>query len=103
VSEPEPELLQIDPTDRLYGPNGDIRAYLDSVLGPAGGKGVAVAGVPVFDPLGPAEGVHAYLEDSPAALVVAGAHHRNRNSRASLSNTPAAIVRRSPSPVLVLP
>lgn len=100
----EPSLpLLADQRDRLFGPQGDPEAYLESLVEPARGLGMEAMAVPVYDPVGPAEGVHSYLEDAPAALVVVGAHHRDRPRGVALSGTPADIIRRSPSPVLVVP
>jgi nucleotide-binding universal stress UspA family protein len=96
-------LLGDDRSDRVFGPEGDVDAYLDRVVRPARAEGVTAVVMPVDDPIGPADGVGSYLEDSPAALVVVGAHHRGQPSEVALSGTPAAIVRRSPSPVLVVP
>ena len=90
-------------SERVFGPEGDVDAYLERVVRPARAEGVTAVGIPVYDPVGPADGVRSYLEDYPAALVVVGAHHRGQPSEVALSGTPAAIVRRSPSPVLVVP
>ena len=103
VAEPIPPLLEEDRLVRAFGPDGNVDAFLDQVVAPAGGAGVEVVGVPVYDPVGPAEGVRSYLEESPATLVVVGAHHRGRNAEVAMGGIPAAIVRRSPSPVLVVP
>ena len=102
VAEPIPPLEESQ-TVRAFGPGGNVDAFLEQVVALARGAGVEVVGVPVYDPVGPAEGVHRYLEESPATLLVVGAHHRSRNAEVALGGIPAAIVRRSPSPVLVVP
>ena len=90
------------PPHPLYGPDGDVRRYLNEQLQPALERGVAIREARMTDPIGPAEGVHSYLELDPAALVVVGARHRGKRSALGLSGTPATIVRRSPSPVAVV-
>jgi nucleotide-binding universal stress UspA family protein len=101
VAEPDPGLLDVD--DRLFGPKGDVAAYLASMAEPIRGHSVEILKA-VYDPVGPAEGIGRYLEDSPAAMVVVGAHHRwRRPNQVALAGTPAGILRRSPSPVLVVP
>jgi nucleotide-binding universal stress UspA family protein len=103
VADSAPLLSDDARSDRVFGPMGDVDAYLDRVVRPARAEGVTAVGIPVYDPIGPADGVRSYLEDSPAALVVVGAHHRGQPSEVALNGTPAAIVRRSSSPVLVVP
>jgi nucleotide-binding universal stress UspA family protein len=95
--------LLSDGRDRIFGPAGDVDSFLASATGAYGGAGVEVVKKPIYESFGPGEGVCDYLEDSPAALVVIGAHRRSQPSGAELRGTAAAIVRRSPSPVLVVP
>lgn len=57
----------------------------------------------VYDPVSPAEGVYTFLNDRPAFLAVAGSHVRSRAERIVFGSVAAGIVRRSPSPVLVVP
>jgi nucleotide-binding universal stress UspA family protein len=102
VAEPIPPLEE-SRIARSFGPEGNVDAFLEQAVVQAKGAGVEVVGVPVYDPVGPAEGVHSYLEKSPAFLLVVGAHHRGRNAEVALGGIPAALVRRSPSPVLVVP
>jgi nucleotide-binding universal stress UspA family protein len=102
VAEPDPALFHVG--ERLFGPKGDVDAYLASMVEPTRGRGVEVLKSALYDPVGPAEGIGSYLEESPAALVIVGAHHRGRRPKQlALAGTPARIVRRSPSPVLVVP
>ena len=103
VAEPIPPLLEEGRIVRAFGPEGNVESFLEQVVAPAAGAGVEVVRVPIYDPVGPAEGVRSYLEESPATLVVVGAHHRGRNAEVAMGGIPAAIVRRSPSPVLVVP
>jgi nucleotide-binding universal stress UspA family protein len=102
VAEAVPPPIDDRPAHRLFGPNGDVDAFLERLLAPARGNGVDVNGQAVYDPIGPSEGVHSYLEDQPAALVVLGSHSR-LPFRAGLGSVAAGIVRRSPTPVLVAP
>ena len=103
VAEPIPPVPEEGRIVRAFGPDGDVDAFLEQVVEFAGRAGVEVVGMPVYDPVGPAEGVRDYLEESPATLVVVGAHHRGRKAEVAMGGIPAAIVRRSPSPVLVVP
>jgi nucleotide-binding universal stress UspA family protein len=102
VAEPIPPLEE-SRIVRAFGPDGNVDAFLEQVVALAGGAGVEVVGAPVYDPVGPAEGVLSYLEESPPTLVVVGAHHRGRNDEVAIGGVAAAIVRRSPSPVLIVP
>jgi nucleotide-binding universal stress UspA family protein len=89
--------------DRAFGPSGDVNAYLDRMTAPVRSGDVAVRSLAVFDPIGPAEGIRSYLQKSPAALLVVGCQLPRRRFRGPGGRTAAAIVRRSPSPVLVIP
>lgn len=86
-----------------FGPTGEISYFLESMVDRARVRGVEVMARALDDPIGPADGIASYLEESPAALVVAGAHHQRQTPEAAFRGTTAAVVRRSPSPVLVVP
>lgn len=104
VAEPVPEPLRPEkPTRRIFGPDGDVHAFLDRLVAPLRQQGVVVETLPLFDPISPAEGLEAHLENHPAALVVVSSHARTGPSRLVLGSVAAAIVRLSPSPVLVVP
>ncbi len=88
---------------RLFGPDGDVDAFLEQVTAPLREQGVEVVTRAIYDPISPAEGVESYLRDSPGALVVVGWRPRSLLSQLVSRNTPATIIRYSPSPVLAVP
>jgi nucleotide-binding universal stress UspA family protein len=63
----------------------------------------ALATLVLHDPIGPASALHQRLCERPASLVVAGARAGSGLARLVLGRVTAALVRHSPSPVLVLP
>jgi nucleotide-binding universal stress UspA family protein len=66
-------------------------------------QGHKVDGLALYDPISPASGLELYLRDHPATLVVTASHARTGPTRIVFGSEAAAIVRRSPSPVLVVP
>jgi nucleotide-binding universal stress UspA family protein len=103
VAEQDTPLLGDVLMDRAFGPSGDVNAYLERVTAPMRGGDVAVTSLALFDPISPAEGIRSYLQKSPATLLVIGCQLRSGRLRAPGGRTAAAIVRRSPSPALVVP
>ncbi|MCU1373527.1 MAG: hypothetical protein JWO68_813 [Actinomycetia bacterium] len=103
VAEPAPEPVGGGPIRRAFGPDGDVEGYLEGVARPWREEGIAVETVAVFDPIGPAEGVRHHLRAHPARLVVAASRARVGAERAVFGSAAAAIVRRCPAPVLVVP
>lgn len=103
VAEQDTPLLGDALMDRLFGPPGDVNAYLERVTAPVRQGDVAVTSLAIFDPISPAEGIRSYLQKSPATLLVIGCQLRSGRFRAPGGRTAAAIVRRSPSPALVVP
>jgi nucleotide-binding universal stress UspA family protein len=57
----------------------------------------------LHDPIGPACALHQRLSERPASLVVAGARAGSGLARLVLGRVAGALVRHSPSPVLLLP
>jgi nucleotide-binding universal stress UspA family protein len=106
VAEPVPPPTR-GPTRRLFGPDGDAEAYLDSVIAQLPASGPAAGGKVraevVYDPIGPADGVVSYVEEHPADLVVVRSHARTGVRRLTMGSVAAAIVHSNPSPVLVVP
>jgi nucleotide-binding universal stress UspA family protein len=102
VAEQETPLLGDALIDRAFGPPGGVNAYLERVTAPARGGDVSVTSLAIFDPISPAEGIRSYLQKSPATLLVIGCQLRKRRFRAPGGRTAAAIVRRSPSPALIV-
>jgi nucleotide-binding universal stress UspA family protein len=103
VAEPVPPPVRDKPVRRLFGPDGDVEAFLDNFVEPFRRQGDELTAVPWYDPVSPAEGMHAYLREHPAFLVVVSSHARAGLARIVFGSTAAAIVHRSPSPVLVVP
>ncbi len=103
VAEPDAPLLGHDLPDRAYGPPGNVNAFLDRLTASLRGEEVVVKSRAVFDPVGPAEGIRSYLQKSPAALLVVGCQLRRGRLPLRGARTAAAILGRSPSPVLVVP
>jgi nucleotide-binding universal stress UspA family protein len=103
VAEPDAPLLSDELPEKAYGPPGNVNTFLDRLTAPLRGDDVTVKSRAVFDPVGPAEGIRIYLQKSPAVLVVVGCQLRRGRLRPPGARTAAAILRRSPSPVLVVP
>jgi nucleotide-binding universal stress UspA family protein len=105
VAEPVPESVSQGGPHyrRQFGPNSDAGVYADEVASRAAGAGVQVTGEPIYDPISPADGVASYLADRPAQLVAATAHATAGSSQPFIGSTAAALVRRSPVPVLLTP
>jgi nucleotide-binding universal stress UspA family protein len=103
VAEPVPPAIAAGPVRRLFGPDGDVDAFLERLVRPIRREGGDVKTLALYDPISPAEGMRAYLRDHPAALVVVSSHARTGISRLVFGSTAASIVYGSPSPVLVAP
>jgi nucleotide-binding universal stress UspA family protein len=102
VAEPVPESVHGGPEHRRFGPQGDVEAYLESLVEPLRAEGDVEARV-VWDPISPAAGLELLLRDEPAFLVVVASHARTGLARAVFGSVAAEVVRTSPSPVLVAP
>lgn len=104
VAEPVPPPVRPDhPARRRFGPDGDVEAFLDSLVAPHRQQGHKVEALALYDPISPASGLEAYLRDNPATLVIVASHARTGPTRIVFGSEASAIVRRSPSPVLVVP
>ncbi|MCU1462136.1 MAG: hypothetical protein JWO37_2211 [Acidimicrobiales bacterium] len=103
VAEPVPESVHGGPEHRRFGPQGDVQAFLDAQVAPLRGEGEDVETQVVWDPISPAAGLAVFLRDDPAFLLVIASHARTGLARAVFGSVAAAIVRTSPSPVLVVP
>jgi nucleotide-binding universal stress UspA family protein len=88
---------------RLFGPDGDVEAFLNKATAPLRAQGFDVLTRALYDPISPADGVESYLSGSPGAMVLAGWRPRSPLTRLVSRNTTATVVRHSPSPVLVVP
>jgi nucleotide-binding universal stress UspA family protein len=104
VAEPVPGPVRPDrAVRRVFGPDGDVHEFLDRLVAPLRAAGHTVETLALYDPISPAEGLEAHLKNHPAALVVVSSHTRTGPARLVFGSVAAAIVRRSPSPVLVVP
>jgi nucleotide-binding universal stress UspA family protein len=103
VAEPAPEPVRPVPVRRLFGPDGDVDAFLRSLVEPMSASGRVVATAPVFDPISPVEGVVTYVDARMPSLVVVGTRARSGVSRLVFGSASAGIVHRSPAPTLVVP
>jgi nucleotide-binding universal stress UspA family protein len=103
VAEPVPPPLTAGPPRRRFGPNEDVEGYLRHVVAPLKAKGRDVSTRAIYDPMSPADGVHTFLREHPAQLVVVASRATLGVKRAVFGSTAAGIVSRSPTPVLVVP
>lgn len=103
VAEEAPEPVTGGPVRRRFGPDGDAGAVLDALARPYRDAGRDVATVVCEDPLSVASGIDRHLGEHPAALVVTNTRSRTGVRRLAFGSAAAAIVRHSPSPVLVVP
>ena len=104
VAEPIPPPVRPGATwHRHHGPDEDADAYLRR-LGDQWRDAVPEVDTHVvYDPIGPAEGLHQYLIDSPAGLVAVTSHARTGLRRVVLGASAAAMVHWSRVPTLVVP
>jgi nucleotide-binding universal stress UspA family protein len=86
-----------------YGSHADAESYIDALAQEWGTGPCDVDGLVVRDPLGPASGLRAHLEERPAGLVAVTTHARSGWRRALLGAGAASIVRASVAPCLVAP
>jgi nucleotide-binding universal stress UspA family protein len=103
AAEPVPEPIGDAVARRRFGPDGDVAAFLDSVVAPFRGAGASVGTQVLWDPISAADGVRSFLRERRAALVIVGTHARRGVARLVLGSVAADIVRDSPSPVLAVP
>jgi nucleotide-binding universal stress UspA family protein len=103
VAEPVPEPVGAGPARRRFGPPGDVEDHLREVVEPYTSFGAPIDPVTVWDPISPADGLVTYLRFNPASLVVVGSHAHVGVQRLLDKSEAAVVVRRSVSPVLVVP
>jgi nucleotide-binding universal stress UspA family protein len=104
VAEPVPPPVRPDhPTRRRFGPDGDVEAFLEGLVAPIHQQGHKAEALALYDPISPASGLDLYLRGNPATMVVVASHAQSGPTRIVFGSEAAAIVRRSPSPVLVVP
>jgi nucleotide-binding universal stress UspA family protein len=104
VAEPVPQPLDDRPYRRLHGPDIDAQAYVDGLAAVWEGRAPRIVPVAIYDPLGPAEGLSRYLEQTAAAgLLAVNTDARAGLPGAILGSQATAIVSISAVPVLVTP
>jgi nucleotide-binding universal stress UspA family protein len=101
VAEPVPEPVRGVPR-RVFGPDGDVDAYLADAVRQLRDAGIGVDTHAVYDPVSPADGIASYIEGEPAALLALASHARTGLDRLVFGSAAATVVARSLSPVLVV-
>jgi nucleotide-binding universal stress UspA family protein len=102
VAEPVPEPVRGLPR-RVFGPDGDVDAYLADAVRPIREAGADVETVAVYDPVSTADGMVSFVEEAPASLLALASHVRTGLHRLVFGSAAATVVARSMSPVLVMP
>jgi nucleotide-binding universal stress UspA family protein len=87
---------------RRFGPDHP-EEYVARLADAVRGGNPAAAGLVVYDPIGVASGVQAYLASEPAALVALATHARSGLERVRFGATGAELVRISTAPAVVIP
>ncbi|MGH9231810.1 MAG: universal stress protein [Acidimicrobiales bacterium] len=103
VAQDAPEPVTGGPVRRRFGPDGDAEGYLATLVEPFRADGHHVEPVVRYDTVSVWGGLYRYLNDHPAALVASNTRSWTGVRRLVLGSVAAAIVRHSPSPVLVVP
>ncbi len=88
--------------ERRYG-EGDAGHYIDALVEQWSSSVADVDGEVIRDPIDPASGLRAHLDQRPAGLVALTTHARSGVQRALLGATAASMVHASPAPSLVAP
>jgi nucleotide-binding universal stress UspA family protein len=87
---------------RRFGPAEPDEYLARLAVGPPGASPRAASRV-VYDPIGVASGLRAYLSNEPAALVALATHARSGLDRVRFGAAAADIVRSATAPALVVP
>jgi nucleotide-binding universal stress UspA family protein len=103
VAEPVPPPLVAGPVRRRWGPDDDVDLFLRALLARVRRDGVEIGSQAVYDPIGPADGLVAYVREHPSSSLVVGTAAPKGLERLAKGSTAAAIVRSSAAPVLVVP
>lgn len=104
VAEPVPPPLDPDgPWNRRHGPDRDAGDYAAGLLERHRDAARTVDVAVHDDPISPADGVRAYLDEHPAGLLALTSHARSGSRRLALGADAAAIVSSAGVPVLVVP
>jgi nucleotide-binding universal stress UspA family protein len=103
VAEPVPPPLAAGPVRRRYGPDGDVDLFLRVLLARLHRDDVEIEPRVLYDPIGPVDGIVAWVREHPSILLVVGTTAPSGLERLAKGSTAAAVVRRSAAPVLVVP
>ena len=95
--------LRPDRHESRYGQGRNAESYVEALTQKWGGYGTDVNGQVVRDPIGPASGIRAHLDQQPAGLVALTTHARSGMQRVLLGAAAANIVHASIAPCLVTP
>jgi nucleotide-binding universal stress UspA family protein len=101
VVEPVPARTDGGPVHRMHGPS-DPERYLHDLLARLDRPEDATTKI-IEDPVSVPAGLHSYLRDDPAVLVVLTRDLHRDGARFAMGDRSATIVRRSPVPVLAVP
>lgn len=101
VTEDAPEPLRRELQRSRYGKGEAPESYIESLVQRWSGVLPKVDGEVVRDPIGPAGGIRAHLDQRPAGIVAVTTHARSGLQRALLGAQAASIVHASAAPCLV--
>lgn len=103
VADEGPTPLRGERQPSRYGSDADAESYIEALVERWSGSIADVDGEVIRDPIGPASGVRAHLDERPAGLVAVTTHARSGMRRALLGAAAASIVHASTAPCLVAP
>ena len=103
IADDAPEPISGERRHGRYGSDGDAERYIDALVEQWSSTVAGVDGEVVRDPIGPASGLRAHLDERPAGLVALTTHARSGLQRALLGAAAASIVHASVAPCLVAP
>lgn len=103
VVDDAPAPLRVEREPSRYGSDGDAEGYLQALVKQWSGTVADIDAEVIRDPIGPASGVRAHLDQRPAGLLALTTHARSGMKRALLGAAAASIVHASVAPCLVAP
>jgi nucleotide-binding universal stress UspA family protein len=103
VIEDAPAPIRPDRRQSRYSGHEDAKSYIEELVRHWRAQLPGTDGEVVRDPLGPASGMRAHLDQRPAGLVALTTHARSGMQRVVLGAAAASIVHASVAPCLVAP
>ena len=91
VAEPVPPPLAAGPVRRRYGPDGDVDLALRVLLARLRRDDVEIEPRVLYDPIGPVDGIVAWVHEHPSMLLVVGTAAPSGLERLAKGSTAAAI------------